>query len=294
MRRFLLALLALGLAALGLTWAMTRPLPLPDGTLDGLTGDAARGAVTFAAAGCAGCHASPDGPRDALGGGRSFASDFGTFHAPNISTDPVHGIGDWTDIQLASAILRGVSPDGAHYYPAFPYTSYIRADLQDIADLIAYLRSLPAVDTASLPHDLRFPYNIRASLGPWKALFLRADWVTEAATPELIRGRYLVEAITHCGECHTPRNALGGLDHARWLQGAPNPAGDGRIPDITPARLTWSEGEIAEYLSSGFTPDFDIAGGSMAEVIRSTSALPDADRRAIAAYLRALPAASSE
>ena len=274
---------------IGAGWVVTRPSPLPANALDGITGDAARGEITFAAAGCASCHTAPDGPPDVLAGGKAFASDFGTFIAPNISPDPVHGVGDWSDLELASAITRGVSPDGAHYYPAFPYTSYIKADLQDVADLIAHLRNLPADATPSQPHDLGFPYNIRASLGPWKALYLRDTWVMDAATPELERGRVLVEALGHCAECHTPRDALGGPDRAAWLTGAPNPSGDGRIPDITPAGLDWSQQDIAEYLKSGFTPDFDSAGGTMADVIRNTAQLTDEDRLAIAAYLKALP-----
>ncbi|MFN3662663.1 c-type cytochrome [Yoonia sp.] len=274
---------------IGAGWVVTRPSPLPANALDGITGDAARGEITFAAAGCASCHTAPDGPPDVLAGGKAFASDFGTFIAPNISPDPVHGVGNWSDLDLASAITRGVSPDGAHYYPAFPYTSYIKADLQDVADLIAHLRTLPADATPSQPHDLGFPYNIRASLGPWKALYLRDTWVMDADTPELERGRELVEALAHCAECHTPRNALGGPDRSAWMTGAPNPSGDGRIPDITPAGLDWSQQDIAEYLSSGFTPDFDSAGGTMADVIRNTAQLTDEDRLAIAAYLKALP-----
>lgn len=280
-----------GLAVLviGGGWGVTRPAPLPATALDGITPDAARGAVTFAIAGCASCHAATDGPRDVLSGGQAFVTAYGTFHAPNISSDPEQGVGGWSDLELASAIMRGVSPDGAHYYPAFPYTSYAKADMQDVADLIAHLRSLPASDSPSLPHDLRFPYNIRAGLGAWKALYLRDDWVMAAPTPELERGRVLVEALGHCAECHTPRDALGGLDRSAWMQGAPNPSGEGRIPAITPDALDWSAQDIAAYLQSGFTPEFDSAGGSMAEVIHGTAALSDDDRLAIAAYLKALP-----
>jgi mono/diheme cytochrome c family protein len=110
----------------------------------------------------------------------------------------------------------------------------------------------------------------------------------------LERGRYLVEALGHCTECHTPRNMLGGLQIARWMGGAPNPSGEGRVPNITTAVLRWSEGEIAEYLKSGFTPDFDSVGGSMAAVVRNTSKLSDTDRAAIAAYLKTIPAVANE
>lgn len=271
-------------------FALTRPQPLPDNSLAGITADPARGAIVFAAAGCASCHRAPDMDDGPLAGGRAFASDFGTFYAPNISSDPVHGIGDWTDVQLASAIQRGVSPDGAHYYPAFPYTAYAKATTQDIADLIAHLRTLPADATSNRPHDVGFPFNIRRSVGAWKWLYSNDDWVLGGdLTAEQERGRYLAEALGHCAECHTPRNALGGLDRDRWLAGAPNPSGDGRIPNITPAALNWSAQDIAIYLESGFTPDFDTAGGTMADVVLNTAKLSDADRAAIAAYLKAVP-----
>lgn len=285
----------LAFAGLAVGWFATRPQPLPPEALAGLTGDAQNGALVFAAAGCASCHAATDGPADLLAGGKRFASDFGSFAAPNISSDHTHGIGSWSDLELASAIMAGVGRDGSHLYPAFPYAAYNKADPQDIVDLIAYLRTLPASDRPSDAHDLAFPFNQRAALGVWKALFVSDDWVfTDAVTPELERGRYLVEGLGHCAECHTPRNALGGLQTTRWMAGAPNPSGDGRIPNITGSALRWSAGEIAEYLESGFTPDFDTAGGTMAEVIRNTSRLSDADRAAIAAYLKAIPAVENE
>lgn len=284
-------LIGLGaLAAVGAGWFATRPAPLPAEALDGLTGDPVRGQITFAAAGCASCHTSEDGPPDVLSGGRVFQSDFGSFIAPNISPDPVHGVGAWSDLELASAIMQGVGRDGRHLYPAFPYTSYNKAEPQDIVDLIAYMRSLPASDKPNTPHDLGFPFNQRITLGPWKLLFSNENWVlSDPATPSIERGRYLAESLGHCAECHTPRGALGGLDRARWMAGAPHPSGEGRIPNITSAELDWSESDIASYLKSGFTPEFDSAGGEMAAVIRNTSQLTDADRAAIAAYLKAIP-----
>ena len=177
---------------------LTRPQPLPDDTLAGITGDPAQGAVVFAAAGCASCHRAPEGDDGPLAGGRAFPSDFGTFYAPNISPDTTHGIGAWTDLQLANAIQRGISPDGAHYYPAFPYTAYGKASTQDIANLIAHLRSLPADATPSKPHDVGFPFNIRRSIGGWKLLYSGTDWVlTGDLSAEQDRGRYLAEALGH-------------------------------------------------------------------------------------------------
>ncbi len=289
LRGIALLVIAAGVAG----WFLTAPRPLPEAFLAGVTPDATHGAQVFAAAGCAGCHMAP-GSQDrlALPGGRSFATAFGTFLAPNISSDAEAGLGDWTDMEIANAVMRGIGREGQHLYPALPYTTYRAMTAQDMADLVAHLRTLPADATPSQPHQVGFPFNIRRALGGWKLLFLPAadDWVLEAAaTPELDRGRYLVEALGHCAECHTPRNMLGGLDRSRWLSGGPNPDGEERIPNITPAVLHWDAAGIAAYLQSGFTPDFDSAGGSMVDVIAGISQLPDSDRLAIAAYLKAVP-----
>lgn len=291
MSRLTLVIAALALVAGA--WIISGGRSLPDDALAGATGDVENGALVFAAAGCASCHMAEDDEDFArapvLSGGKQFATQFGTFIAPNISPSPV-GIGDWSDLEIATAILRGVSPDGAHYYPAFPFTTYARAETQDVADLIAYLRILPADPTPSQTHDVGFPFNIRRSLFGWKLLFANDSWVVaEAPTPELVRGRYLVEALGHCGECHTPRNALGGTKQGEWLMGAALPTGEGRVPGITPSELGWSAGDIAAYLKSGFTPEFDVVGGEMFEVVQNMSKLTDEDRAAIAAYLVALP-----
>jgi mono/diheme cytochrome c family protein len=228
-----------------------------------------------------------------LPGGQLFKTDFGTFVAPNISPDIETGIGSWSDLQIASAVLYGTSPDGAHYYPAFPYASYGRATAQDITDLIAHLRTLPAVSRENAPHDVGFPFNIRASLGGWKMLFTPADWtVQDDLTTAETRGRYLVEALGHCAECHTPRNVLGGLSRGKWLEGAPNPSGDGRIPGLTATQLDWSDSDVVAFLTSGFTPDFDTVGGSMVEVVENLAQLPRTDVEAIVAYLRRVPGPS--
>jgi mono/diheme cytochrome c family protein len=296
MRRLLSLIVSLGLIGLGIFWFVTRPSTLPADALAGLTPDVAHGEQVFWAGGCASCHAAVDATGDAkllLGGGQKLPSDFGTFVVPNISPDPVNGIGNWTALDLANAMTRGVSPAGQHYYPAFPYPSYIKADLQDIVDLHAYLQTLPPAATPSQPHEVGFPFNIRRILGGWKFLYLSKNWIVSGDMSETeTRGRYLAEALGHCGECHTPRNALGGPDRSRWLAGGPVPGSDkARFPNITPAKLTWSEDEIASYLGTGFTPEFDSAGGHMALVVENLAKLPESDRAAIAAYLKKVPAA---
>lgn len=293
MRRIVLGLAALAVVAGGVAWVVTAPDLTHSAAVAGLTGDAVAGKTVFIATGCASCHMAPEAEGDAqlvLAGGKPFATAFGTFYAPNISSDTEHGIGGWTPTELAGAVMDGVSPWGTHYYPALPYTAYNKMVPQDMADLAAYIATLPADATPSKAHEVSFPYNIRRSLGGWKALFVRDDWMlTDAPTPELERGRYIVEALAHCAECHTPRNALGGLQRASWMGGAPNPEGKGLIPNITPGGLNWTEAEIVEYLTTGFTPEYDSVGGSMVHVQENMARLPDSDRAAVAAYLKAIP-----
>lgn len=293
MRRSVLGLVLLVAAAAGSGVYITRPQPLPEDALADLVADPAHGEQVFWAGGCTSCHADAKAEGDAklvLKGGQRFPSPFGTFVAPNISNDPEAGIGAWTALDLANAMTRGVSPGGRHYYPAFPYASYTKANLQDVVDLRAFLATLPADPTASAAQEVGFPFNIRRGLGLWKFLYLDPGWVvTGDLTPEEERGRYLVEALGHCGECHTPRSALGAMDRSRWLGGGPIPGAKGSFPNITPAKLTWSARDIVEYLTSGFTPDYDSAGGHMALVVENTAQLPDSDRAAIAAYLKRVP-----
>ena len=290
MHRRLYALSAVALFGLGGFWLLTAPNTAPSSVYDGVTGSASAGESVFWASGCASCHMAKDatgGAQLVLSGGQEFASPFGTFVAPNISPDPVAGIGGWTLAEFGNAIQNGVSPEGQHLFPALPYNAYNKMTLQDVADLKAFMDGLPPSDVASLPHKVGFPFNIRRSLGIWKRLFLNADWVVAGdLTEEQTRGRYIVEAMAHCGECHTPRNVLGGLQRDKWLGGAALPDGKGRTPNITPDKLTWSDAEIVEYLTSGFTPEYDSVGGHMVHVVENMARLPESDRRAVAAYLK--------
>jgi mono/diheme cytochrome c family protein len=288
--RWLVALALIG--AVGL-WFLARPSGLGADAVAGLTGDATKGELVFWASGCASCHMAEGAKGEAqlvLAGGQRFPSDFGTFIAPNISQDPAAGIGGWSLLDLANALTRGVSPEGQHYYPALPYASYAKMQLQDVADLHAFLQTLPADPTPSQPHELAFPFSQRQTIGVWKLLYLNDDWaIPGSLTPTAERGRYLAEAMAHCGECHTPRTTLGGMDTARWMGGAPNPSGQGRIPNVTPAKLGWTAPDIVQYLTTGFTPEFDSVGGHMAHVVENMARLPESDRQAVAEYLLALP-----
>ena len=286
-------LVVLGLVAAGGAYVMARPKPLAAAAVADLTGDPVKGERVFWASGCASCHMADKAEGEAelvLSGGQKFPSDFGTFIAPNISQDPEHGIGNWTLLDLANAITRGVSPEGEHYYPALPYAAYAKMEMQDVADLYTFMKTLPADPTPSQPHELGFPFSMRETIGGWKLLFLSEDWALPGnLTPTVTRGRYIAEAMAHCGECHTPRNLLGGMDTARWLGGAPNPSGDGRIPNITPTKLGWTAPDIVQYLTTGFTPEYDSVGGHMAHVVENMARLPESDRQAVAEYILAVP-----
>ncbi|TCQ12278.1 mono/diheme cytochrome c family protein [Rhizobium sp. PP-F2F-G36] len=298
-RKFVSTVLFLGIVVVGGAWFATKPEPWPAAHWEGLRApDLSHGEQVFWAGGCTSCHAAPGAQGDAklvLTGGLPLKSPFGTFHVPNISPDDTAGIGRWTLAQFGDAMTRGVGPDGQHLYPSFPYGSYARLTPKDVNDLFGYIKTLPKSPNVASPHDLPFPYNIRASLGGWKLLFYsdKPRVPVDQANAKLVRGQYLVEGPGHCGECHTPRNALGGFQTDLWLAGAPNPEGEGQIPNITPGSKTigdWTEADIANYLETGFTPDFDSAGGSMVEVQQNIAKLTAADREAIAAYLKAVPA----
>lgn len=296
--RILVVAAAVVFLAAAVPWVATRPSALDpslEAALAKAGADPERGEAVFWAAGCASCHTAPDADDSlVLAGGQRFASPFGSFVAPNVSTDPIHGIGGWTVEDFARALTEGVSPQGRHYYPAFPYTAYTRMTPQDIADLHAFWTTLPASDVPSAPHEIGFPFNIRRGLGIWKALYLDDAWIGPADDASVERGRYLSEALAHCGECHTPRGPLGALDTARWMAGAPNPSGRGTIPNITPAELDWTAGDIAYYLETGFMPDFDTVGGHMAAVVSNFAKLSAEDRQAVAAYVKALPPIPAE
>jgi mono/diheme cytochrome c family protein len=278
----------------GAYWALTVPKTIAADALPARTPDLVNGETAFNAGGCASCHATPGQPdRTRLGGGLAIPSPFGTFHVPNLSPDPADGIGGWSERDFVDAVWRGTSPQGTHYYPSFPYGSYQRARLDDIRDLFAYLETLPKVSGKPPGHDLPFPFNIRRNVGIWKALFLDGRPFTPdpAQSASWNRGAYLVNGLGHCAECHSPRNALGGIVEAQRFAGGPNPEGEGWVPNITQKGLSdWSEKDIAYFLETGQTPEGDTAGGSMARVIRNISQLSAGDRAAMALYLKSLPA----
>jgi len=291
-RIFLVAVLA-GAAAFGIYWWLTAPPIVLAVTTSAYTPDLANGLTTFNAGGCSSCHAVPNQPdRTRLGGGLAIPSPFGTFYAPNISPDPVDGIGRWTEAEFVRAVTQGVSPAGTHYFPAFPYTSYQHARVSDIRDLFAYLKTLVPVSGKVRDHDVPFPFNIRRNVGIWKWLFMdNKRFVPDTArSAHWNRGAYLVNSLGHCAECHSPRNFLGGIVTAQRFAGGPNPEGEGWVPNITQKGIgDWSQTDIAYFLETGQLPDGDSAGGSMVRVIRNISQLSAEDRAAIAEFIKSLP-----
>ena len=261
-------------------------------------GEAAkRGAYIFHASGCETCHTDTANKGAPLAGGRALKTPFGTFRTPNITPDPTHGIGKWSEADFIRAMREGRAPDGSHYYPAFPYTAYTKMTDADMKDLRAYMMTLPAVATPNQPHDLGFPFNIRLGVMAWKWLNFTPGPLPTVAGKDATweRGRYLVEALGHCAECHTPRDRLGGLVTAKWMAGSADGAEGESAPNITPDPATgigeWSAEDIAFALKIGMKPDGDSLGGLMAEVVENgTGKLTDDDLAAMAAYLQALPA----
>lgn len=285
--RSVVAIAARAALLFGLAVAVPAPAQAQD------SARAQRGEYLLHAGGCLGCHTDTKNGGVPLAGGRELKTPFGSFFGPNITPHPTAGIGRWTEAQFRRALREGVRPDGAHYFPAFPYTSFTGMTDVDIGDLWAYLQTVPASVQPNREHELGFPFNIRLAMIGWKALFFtpgefRPD---RSKSSEINRGAYLVNALGHCGECHTPRNFAGGLDRSKFLAGGV--LDGGVVPNITPHPETgigkWSPGDIADLLKMGMTPDGDFVGGEMAEVSKEMAKLTDDDVKAIVAYLRTLP-----
>jgi mono/diheme cytochrome c family protein len=296
LRRILAIVGVLVVAGLVAAWFLTAPRKLPASALAaGYHPDLANGRAMFNAGNCSACH-TPSGQKDRtiLAGGVKLSSPFGVFVTPNISPSKPYGIGGWSEFDFVNAMKRGVDDEGQHLYPAFPYSAYSLMKTSDVRDLFAYLKTLPAVDKPTAPHQLRFPFSIRPAVGFWKLLYFHPH--EYAADPKQSaawnRGRYLAEGPAHCSECHTARNALGGMTQSQLYAGAPNLEKGGRFAsNITPSKDglgDWSADDLADFLKSGTDKCFNEPEG-MREVVASTSQLSAADLTAIATYIHALP-----
>ena len=301
MRRTLLVLFALAAVVAVAFYVLTMPRAIEVSALPTHSPDLANGKYMFTAGGCAECHAAPlkacddrkTKNKELLAGGRCLKTPFGTFNVPNISPDKETGIGAWSTLDFINAMKLGMAPEGEHLYPAFPYTSYQRMSFEDLSDLKAYLGSLPAVKSEVPEHDLAFPFNIRRGLGLWQRLYVdgKSFVADPGASAAVNRGAYLALAPGHCQECHSPRNIIGGIIANEAFAGARNPEGKGTVPNITPSSDgigVWSAQDIAYFLETGNTPDYDTVGGSMVAVQENMAKLKPEDRDAIAAYLKSL------
>lgn len=288
--------LLLGLAVpAAIGFALASRLEGPAGAQPAPADLVARGRYVFGAAGGCGCHTEPRQPVNA--GGRRYDGPFGTVYSTNITPDPETGIGRWSDDQIIAAIRLGRRPNGDRLIPVHPYPVFNGMAAEDLRALVAYLRTLPPVRRPNRPKHIRVPLFESVFLPAWLAAFApRETPPPSAPATGLARGEYLVRAVGHCGECHTPRTLTYATDNARFLAGNPKGPEGQSVPNITPdpdTGLTWSEEEIAEYLATGNKPDGDVAGGLMAEVIQGTTAgykdLTREDRLAIARYLKTIP-----
>lgn len=289
-RALVIAVLVLILAGAGTAALWTWPIGAAV-RLNAEAGDPQRGAYLARMAGCIACHTDAEGDGAPLAGGLELNTRFGSFYSPNLTTDEGEGIGAWSVEQFARAVRQGVSPEGEPYYPAFPYPFYAKFSDQDIADLWAAFRTVPAADRQSNPHDLNFPFNFRPLLKVWRSLFLQAPPVrADAQKGEAWnRGAFIVNGPAHCGACHTPRNFFGARDVEQVMHGSDDLPDGEKAPPITAEALReggWTESDLAYALKTGVTPEGDAFGGAMGEVVLDgTSFLTDEDLEAIATYL---------
>jgi mono/diheme cytochrome c family protein len=274
-------------------YLLTLPKVFPADALPPRAADLTNGATMFNIGGCASCHAKDPkvAPHD-LGGGHVLRTKFGSFVAPNISMHPTAGIGTWTEQEFVTAMVEGVGRRGEHLYPSFPYTSYRRMRVDDVRDLFAFMKTLPANGTLSAAHSIDFPFNIRMTLGVWKLLFLDGKPFEPFSNRDAVfnRGAYLVEGPGHCAECHSRRNMLGGIEANGRMAGGPNAEGKGFVPNITQHPRDglgqWSIRDLEALLENGGTPSGGYVADEMEEVVLNTSRLSAQDRNAMAVYLK--------
>lgn len=283
------ALLGVGAAALLASRHPSLPATAPPDRASLDPDLVARGAVLSAIGNCASCHTRPGGP--AYAGGRAMPTPFGTVHATNITPDPVHGIGAWSEAAFVRAMRQGIDRDGRHLYPVFPYDQFTLITDADLAALYAYLMSLPPAPDATPPNAMRFPFGIRLLLEGWNLLHHR-DVRFEpdlARSPEWNRGAYLVEGLGHCAACHTPRTLTGARDPARPMAGAM--LGDGwyapPVGALSVGKIAWTEDALVNYLLDGWDADHGVAAGPMTSVVNNLVLIDEDDAYAMAVYLLA-------
>ncbi|WP_395685227.1 c-type cytochrome [Aestuariivirga sp.] len=298
MKRVALVVLVLAIAGAAGAWWFSVPQPLALSSLPSHVPDAANGQVLYNAAGCFSCHRP--GPEMAAAdqalpsGGAPLKTPVGVFYPPNLTPDPETGLGKWTDLDFVNAVQRGLSPEGQHLIPAFPYTSYAHMKTEDVLDIRAYLATLTPVVSPEKPAEIPAPWLLRRGVGLWKHLGLdTTPWQPDPAqTASWNRGAYIANAPGHCNECHTPRNIVMVPDMSRQFAGGLHPEGQGRVPslrdllgrgkykDAADLTLAFQNGEMLGYEN--------MSSGGMGAVQTNLSKLPQADVEALAEYIVSL------
>ena len=261
-----------------------------------LAGDLANsGEYIFKLAGCKNCHTDSEHQGDFLAGGRALATPFGTFYTPNITSDSEYGLGKWSEAEFIQALSRGISPNGSHYFPVFPYPSYTHMSHEDMQALWAYLRTVPAIAQPNKAHDTPW-YLGRLASWSWQFLFFTPNVWTPQPDKSVTwnRGAYIATALAHCGECHTPRNRFGVLDQSMAYAGTENGPEGAKVPNITSDPETgigkWGYDELVDFFQEGMLPDGDYTGSLMVEVVdNGLKYMTKTDVEALATYIAALP-----
>lgn len=287
-RSFAAGLLAIGLLAPGFSFAAK-------------SDNIERGRYLFDAAGCLGCHTDKKNKGTPLAGGRELKTPFGVFYSPNITPDRDNGIGDWSDADFIRALRHGKNPDGVNYFPVFPYASYTLMSDGDMLDIKAYLFSLPPAANPNRPHQMSFFFSSRFMVNGWNVVNFKEGPMKPVPEKGMAwnRGAYLVEALGHCRECHTPRDRLGGFRNHQHLAGTKDGPGGEAMPNITPDKQTgigkWPDADLKALFSIGMLPDGDFVGGGMAEFVTNTaSKWTKDDVQSVIVYLRSLKPVSNE
>ncbi len=259
-----------------------------------LIGDVKQGEYMFTVAGCQSCHTEK--PAAIGAGGVEIRTPFGSFYTPNITPHPIFGIGLWSRDQFADSLRYGKNTSVGSFFPSFPYTSYTKMSDQDIISLYTYIMTLPKIAQENKNHQLDFPFSWRFATNFWRLLFFQPGTYQYNQNSDEMwnRGAYLVQAVGHCAECHSPRNFLGKIVNNMTLTGNPKDYDGSIVPNITPDSETgiglWKEGDIVALLKFGILPNGDVVGGKMMEfVMNASSKLSDQDLQAIALYLKSLP-----
>jgi len=260
-------------------------------------GDVARGAYLVRAGGCVACHTDIKGKGPEFAGGHALATPYGTFYSPNITPDKETGIGNWSDEDFIRALREGTSPDGDHYYPTFPYPTYTKMRTADMLAIKAYLFTLKPIRQERRDHDVGPPFGWRFLMGAWKMMnFIDGEFKPDAKQSEQWnRGAYLVDAVAHCGECHTPRTEAGAMDLSMYMAGTNDGPENKSVPNITPDKETgiadWNVAELVHLMKEGQKPDYDDVQGTMEEAVEfGLKHMTDEDLTAMAIYLKSIPA----